>query len=410
MRLWSTPESVRAAEPSALAMIETLAAIGASVWIGVHFGTWWHVFVGALMAPLLLLRTDLSCKIAWRIAQPVDKWADRWSDVIGGSKLRMAVWILFVCVIGGAAAFLYPGFSLALVIILAIMFGSIAPGWGLVGPIGRVLGAVRGVCASPIKSIRAIPRNWWRAIAALDFARRPELLPLPDDPGWECPDLILKDELGGHTLRAVRSGSRHLAWITAPWIVIIFVVPAVCFRLSLKSTALLWVPLLWALRPVKPAAEAWSAHLKLKATSDINRLVAIFSTLVLSGFVAKYLLFATEHELALRAAAWHGWLGQRLGEFVAALVRPGEFPIWQFASAANSVLALLAFFLVRAWLRRDEVGLPASDARIDRTLGLIFFFRRLFTCYVIVCNGVVVLQLARTLPLPQIGWKLFPWL
>ena len=66
MRIWSTPESVRAGEPSALAMIETLAAMGGSVWIGVYFGTWWHVFVGAAIAPFLLLRTDLSCKMAWR--------------------------------------------------------------------------------------------------------------------------------------------------------------------------------------------------------------------------------------------------------------------------------------------------------------------------------------------------------
>ena len=138
--------------------------------------------------------------------------------------------------------------------------------------------------------------------------------------------------------------------------------------------------------------------------------MAIFSTIVLSGFAAKYILFAAEHELALRAEAWHGWLGRRLGEFAAALVRPGEFPIWQLASAINSVLALVAFFLVRAWARRGEVGLTVPELRIDRTLGVMFFFRRLFTSYAILCNGAVVFQLARRLPLPQIGWKLFPWL
>lgn len=414
MRLWSTPESVRAAEPSALAMIETLAAIGASVWIGIHFGTWWHVFVGALIAPLLLLRTDLSCKIAWRSAQRVESWSKRWLDAVAASRLRSSVFGLATFGVLVAATFVlldvwWP-LRLLLAYVLLLISAPFVSGMGLIGPIGRVLGTARGVCASPLESIRAIPGNWWRTIAALDFARSPELLPLPDDPGWERPDLRWKDELSGHALWTVRSGSRRLRWYAGLLTTISFVIPAVCFRLSLKSTALLWLPLLWALRPLKPAAEAWSAHLKLKATSDINRLVAIFSTLVLLGLVAKYLFFVAEHELALRAAAWQGWLGQRLGEFVAALVRPGEFPIWQFASATNSVLALLAFFLVRDWLRRDEVGLPAPDARIDRTLGVIFFFRRLFSCYVIVCNGVVVLQLARTLPLPQIGWKLFPWL
>jgi hypothetical protein len=168
--------------------------------------------------------------------------------------------------------------------------------------------------------------------------------------------------------------------------------------------------MLWALRPPKPKGEAWSAHLKLKATSDFNRIVVFFSTVVLLGFAVKYTLFVAEHELALRAGAWHGRLGERLGEFVAAFVRPGEFPIWQFASATNAVLAIVVFFMVRSWLRHAEVGLPAPDTRIDRTLGVLYFFRRLLTSYAIFCNGVVAIQLARKLPVPEIGSKLFPWL
>lgn len=38
MRLTSTPESARAGEPSLLAIIETLLAMAASGWIGVHRG------------------------------------------------------------------------------------------------------------------------------------------------------------------------------------------------------------------------------------------------------------------------------------------------------------------------------------------------------------------------------------
>jgi len=87
-----------------------------------------------------------------------------------------------------------------------------------------------------------------------------------------------------------------------------------------------------------------------------------------------------------------------------------EFPIWQFDSATNAVLAIVVFFLIRSWLRHAEVGLPVPDARIDCTLGVLYFFRRLLTSYAIFCNGVVAIQLARKLPMPEIGSKLFPWL
>jgi hypothetical protein len=52
---------------------------------------------------------------------------------------------------------------------------------------------------------------------------------------------------------------------------------------------------------------------------------------------------------------------------------------------------------------------PPSDESITRSLGMTFFFRRLLTSYVIVCNGFMAFQLARKLPLPEFGWKLFPW-
>jgi hypothetical protein len=44
------------------------------VWIGVHFGTWMHVAIGACIAPFLVLRTEASRSHALRL---VTEWLER---------------------------------------------------------------------------------------------------------------------------------------------------------------------------------------------------------------------------------------------------------------------------------------------------------------------------------------------
>ena len=67
MRWVSSRESVRQGEPSVLAIVETLVAMGLSLWIAVHFATVEHVVIGACVAPLLMLRTDESAALGVRV-------------------------------------------------------------------------------------------------------------------------------------------------------------------------------------------------------------------------------------------------------------------------------------------------------------------------------------------------------
>ena len=71
IRWVSNPESIKADQPSVLAIAETLAAMGVSVWIAVKWQTYIHIAIGASIAPLLLMRTDESCVRGAGIAEKI---------------------------------------------------------------------------------------------------------------------------------------------------------------------------------------------------------------------------------------------------------------------------------------------------------------------------------------------------
>jgi hypothetical protein len=99
-----------------------------------------------------------------------------------------------------------------------------------------------------------------------------------------------------------------------------------------------------------------------------------------------------------------------LADAVIAVVRPGAIPLWQVAVFVNSLLGILLWWRIRDWVAHFNHGLPPTDLSITRTLGVTFFFRHLLTSYVILCDLYIAIELARKLPVPEIGWKLFPWL
>lgn len=427
MRLWSTRESVRDGEPTLLAMAETLFSMAAYAWIGVHFGTWWHLWTAAALAPLMLLRTDESCEWGWRIAGHMR--ASIWAR----SKLLVTILALLASVLIGNVILRALGHApFALAVMVAALVSGLAAFGGYPAVVGRIAGAVVGFVLVPIKSIAAIPGNWWRLAACTDFRRSPELIPHPEGvmpmqgkafvlpQGEEQIALYHTWGVLGAFYREAKSHIGDSGALRIIWIILFlvaftgafagFILPAVAFRLSVKATAIIWLPLIWAVQPPKPRGEPWPAHLKLKASSDFMRIVVFVSLLTLIGFAAKYVLWLGEYALATHEEAWHLRVGERLGAFIAALVRPGEIPLWQLLSAINALLAIAMFFMVRHWLRRAEVGLPLPERAIDRTLSTCYFFRRLLSSYAIVNNLVVFYYLASKLPRPPIGTMLFPWL
>ena len=148
MRLVSTPESVRQNEPSVLAIAETILACGFSFWLALRYGTWWHVAVGASIAPFLLLRTDSSCELGLvtfnRILRPFAT-----SDSPFSERTR---WLGLVPVAA---------------------FGSL---------FSKIYATVLTLCFRPIESVGAVPENWSRLVLSIDLRHSPEFIPVPLGP------------------------------------------------------------------------------------------------------------------------------------------------------------------------------------------------------------------------------------
>ncbi len=418
VRLWSSHESVRRGEPTVLALLETLAAMSVSVWIGIHFGTWMHVAVGAAIAPFLLLRTDESCRrgLRWAARLGLGERSARVDWVVGG------LWALVgLLALGWAWEVAWAWAVVGLWVLVwawAVVraWPEALTGAGVYGPLIRFATTLAEIRHGPLRMIRAIPRNWWRAAVATDCVESPEFVPAPMDASSNGAEryrpyevYVLFSKIFKHPVGCVRV------------LVVVGLLPhiliAFAYRLSLKSTALVWFPLLWALWPVKPADREWRQQLEIGAELGKTRFVGAVSTLCFLLLAAKYVLWTGRHELVLKAEAWEDLLrswspalaDSALAEALVGYVRPGAFPLWQVATLLNSILGLFVWWKLRTWLAHFRHNAAPSDESITRTFAVAFFFRRLLTSYVIVCNGFMALQLACRLPVPEIGWKMFPW-
>src|SRR4051794_35452657 len=77
MRWVSTLRSSHRGEPSRLAILETILAVGVSTWAAVHYRFLGHIAVSAVLASLLLFRTRRSDRIClgW-FSRAVDRSTD----------------------------------------------------------------------------------------------------------------------------------------------------------------------------------------------------------------------------------------------------------------------------------------------------------------------------------------------
>lgn len=382
IRWVSTPESIKANQPSVLAIVETLAAMTVSIWIAVTWNTYLHIAIGALIAPLLLMRTDESCIQGVEIAR----------------KLRDSL-KLFVVYSSEQSRSRYE-MLLPIKLLLALI------GMPMLFFVARMAAWIVTLVRQPLVSLAAIPCNWRYATATLDSKKWPDILLAPRNAPESLYAGICHD-IGTLIKKFSEISSSEkgcLGW--SLWIVCmpLLVVPAFAYRWSLKSTAIIWFPLLWAIRSVSMAGKSFRTCLSIYLLDPITKIALWASIAFTTGFAIKIVLFNEFTSFV----DW--WNATPLRRVLSIYVAPGELQWWQVVMVINSAIAITMYILACRWLVRIEHEV-LSDEALPRRLFLIgMFIRPLLSCYTIACTLYITVRVAFDLQWPALGTKLFPWM
>jgi hypothetical protein len=250
VRFSSSLRSVKRGEPTWLACIETLLAIAAYWGIAIYWDTHLHLLLSICTAPLLLLRSPESTEAGARWFY--DYWNNETEINLKETPLRFWAIILIACIISGAASYLFAEYFLTghigwplfgRAFLLGILAFSIAVA---VAGAGAVAGAffvapfafgywLRSLVTRILATLRylgpgfkSLPDNWRHAILVIDFYHPPELVPGLNE---------LRCGLSFHNIISkMRSGDTldRIFYLTS---LLIFFLPALLYRWSLKSTA-----------------------------------------------------------------------------------------------------------------------------------------------------------------------------
>ncbi len=359
----SNRKSVENTEPSALAIAETVVACSLSICFALYSNSVIHILAAACISPLLLMRTSYSDRFAFAVRG--------WFRPKRTTRLKDA-------------------FTVMVAIPTLIQ-------------LGRVFGGVAAMVTHPVASVNAIPRNWQRICIATDFRHDPEIAPGRDSSVHSEGEIYsLISSLIAE--KGVKDWTDVAALLVGLLYVSLLIVPPFLYQLALKSTAIIWLPLLWALRPIAEKGTRFSNGLHLLAVDPLKPVVMAASEFTL-------LAFPTKLYIAARSANFVEWWNQTsMHRLFALYVVPEKIPVWQVAMFVNSILFFVTWYVVSSALIRVRADLPVSESVIGGAVQSLYFVRRLLTTYTIACTFYILFREVATWSLPPLGDKLFPWM
>jgi hypothetical protein len=277
----STDASIAAGQISVLSVLETFCALGLYGWLAFHFQHQWWLLISAVAAPIILLRSPESkalgldlAKSYWnsddilRIKKPsisttfmsfntsfqIIYWLGNWG-VFGEQQ-----WELFFrsLILAYLSVSIMPGIGAATGAILAfLMLNSLNIKVGVEGvlvglTIGsfssfqlkiwlesvfiRIYSSVRHV----LSGFRQIPFNWHKNLLSVDVLHTPELLP----GSGQISQILSVNGLIELIYESKGKAEKFMLINT----IIIWYIPSLLWRWSLKATLWLWFPLALLLR------------------------------------------------------------------------------------------------------------------------------------------------------------------
>ncbi len=443
MRLISNTKSARRREVSLLAIIETIGAISCSVWVAVSVNTFVFILLGALVAPLLLLRTQKSTRFGLAVFRPVSKVIN--AEIVSILNLGFSVVVsfpvsvyfvyramstiseieFFQSQIGIGIFFLFIG-SLLLATVFTILTTTIY-GVFVVGVmlLIKVIATAYGILFCLRQTLIAIPKNWYKIAWCTDICTPPELFPgvsqVPEFVNFRVSNYISEAlsstpnpnefETSGYFSRPVLKPIGVAIFvsylITVVLITIILYIPAILYRWGLKSTSIIYMPFLY-LSEISLADKNPRRVLIAFAKQNVSK---NYASLVLTSHVLIPLAFLAFYG----HLQFHSINSNILPELLIYFSFFPEIRLVTMTKIANALLVYFSMWFASYSLRTHSFNTP------EMTLRVIGIFRSFLTLYsilvlVYIINQNVTVeeayyiwsQILDTLESIEIDYDLFP--
>lgn len=289
---------------SVLAIVETVAAAALIVALSTYSGSLAYVTGLALIAPLALLQTDYSRSLGVRLLRRLQWWTFLKPDRENESRIAKIIRAIALAgaVVGQFVSPFTPksGFELSVMIFMAALFYLTL--FGMTPPLlVRSAALIFTALRHPLSTLRAVPTNWKNLTLCKDLLEEPEIIPGYLDAistGELSRDLRLPHFLRGVARRplpkvfcdtGVGLGVHFsMIFLSIP-VALLLYLPYYSTRWALKSTAVIWAPLLWLASTTNPSALPLRLRLRLLAEDATSRVIYAFSWLTLAFLAALWL-------------------------------------------------------------------------------------------------------------------------
>jgi len=387
---------------SILAIAETVIASGTSIGIAIYFETVLHILIASLIAPLFMLRSEASVAGA---AAAFEKTLDGVKQTVKerGQAFEFPILTLFPRLLIGSIwlriyhtlANLRPGMArLSGNYSHALVKSDSASGVTLVPDTTTVHDILEDFTSLPGNPVLA---TFVGAIFLVPLLLNSYIIMPLLSGGGTLPYLL---SIG---LAVVQFFLFVCVFIVATGL--LFSVLALWLRWSVKSTALIWLPLIYlasrAPRTLASATEAIREE-RASALAALLRLLAWFS---LAFFLWRAVVFPS-------TAAW--WEAQDWAKPLLVFILPlgteaQELHLWHLASGVSAFLTLVTYYLL--WERRGRVDATATEITpgITKLYTGYFWTRGAISIYSIACGLWFAYLGVQLIDLPDLSGCVFPW-
>lgn len=315
MLLHSTEYSIRYSEATVFAILESLTSIALSVVIVWHTGSILHIFVSVFFAPLLLLKTKLSARLALRTLSRCNPRIGElfYGFFYVGFFFGMVYGFIIVdrpsmgSVAGEAVA--YVALKIASLFAFGFLGAIVAPamvlGFSLIGI--RIFCASVAFLRSPLRSVWAIPQNWYHVVFCVDSYHPPEVVPGVERQATFVQALATFSfsNAAGHFVTRNRRFKGNIPFFDALLLIVMFF-PALLYRFSLKSSSIVYIPLLWVFRSGKTLSrisrERIDFALEMECKSVLSKIQFAYAWIVVVGFTLVPIYFYARYSASFSEA------------------------------------------------------------------------------------------------------------